>query len=308
MSRPWGLTDLEFLGVYGAGIVLTLIIPLVIWQLARRLPVRGVARELNPYEVGYLAGGPSRVAEVIIAEQVQSGSLRVNSAGRLSKPKRQSKARRESKAGRLTGAKSLPETVGWVALTRMPDERSAGDIRSRLSSDPGMAEIDRDLHADKMLVSSSWMGTLRRVAVALPPALLITGILRAIYMAGYHGLGAAMIGLMFAGIMIDIGMLGVVFLAEPPLTSLGSARLKRLRQARANAPSPVLPDSTVAAPAGEAVLVGVALDGYSAIPDEDIRKALVAGTWPRSSGSGFRDSSDGCGVGHGCGHGCGGNL
>lgn len=210
MSRPWGLTDLEFLGVYGAGILLTLIIPLVIWQLVRRLPVRAVARELTPYEVGYLAGGPDRVAEVIIAEQVESGALRVNSAGLVSKSKRQSKTRRKSKVGEPTETKPRPEPQGWIALPTVPYGTTAGDLRSRLSSDPAGAEIGRGLRADKMFVSSTWMSAQRRVAFALPLALLITGILRAIYMAGYHGLGAAMIALMFVGIVIDTGMLGTV--------------------------------------------------------------------------------------------------
>jgi uncharacterized protein (TIGR04222 family) len=254
-----------------------------------------VARELNPYEVGYLAGGPSRVAEVIIAEQLTSGALRVNSAGLLSKVGKRSKAGRRSKAAQPAKTRPLSGTLGRIALIEMPDELPANRMCSRLSSDPGITEIARDLRADKMFVSSSWMGALRVATLALPPVLLITGILRATEMAGYNGLVGAMITLMCVGIMIDLPLL-VIVPQEPPLSSLGSTRLRHLRQVRESAPSPVVP---------EAMLLGVALDGFRAIPDEDIRKALLPESRARCSGTDSRGPA-GCAMGHGCGsHGCG---
>lgn len=85
MGQPWGLSGPQFLGVYAAGIGLTIVIPLIIRQVIRGLPGRRIRCELDPYEVGYLVGGPRRAAEVVIAEGVDCGALRVDSSGRVTR-------------------------------------------------------------------------------------------------------------------------------------------------------------------------------------------------------------------------------
>src|SRR5262249_61996577 len=85
MGQPWGLSGPQSLGVYAAGIGLTIVIPLIIRQVIRGLPGRRIRCELDPYEVGYLVGGPRRAAEVVIAEGVDCGALRVDSSGRVAR-------------------------------------------------------------------------------------------------------------------------------------------------------------------------------------------------------------------------------
>ena len=84
MGQPWGLSGPQFLGIYAAAIVAVIIIVLLFRRAMRRVPGASPARELSPYEVGYLSGGPRRAAEVIIAELAGTGALRVDSRGRLS--------------------------------------------------------------------------------------------------------------------------------------------------------------------------------------------------------------------------------
>ena len=85
MGQPWGLSGPQVLGLYAAGIGLTIVIPFIIRQVIRGLPGRRTRRELDPYEVGYLVGGPRRAAEVVIAEGVDCGALRVDSTGKVTK-------------------------------------------------------------------------------------------------------------------------------------------------------------------------------------------------------------------------------
>ena len=82
MGQPWGLSGPEFIGVYIAGLAAVICIPMVFRQVIRGAPSRP-ARDLDPYEVAYLAGGPSRVAQLVVTEQIGCGALRVDSSGRV---------------------------------------------------------------------------------------------------------------------------------------------------------------------------------------------------------------------------------
>jgi uncharacterized protein (TIGR04222 family) len=72
-GQPWGLTGPQFLGLYAAGIGLTVAIPVVVRHAIRYMPGRKPSRELDLVELGCLAGGPRRAAEVVIADMVASG-------------------------------------------------------------------------------------------------------------------------------------------------------------------------------------------------------------------------------------------
>jgi uncharacterized protein (TIGR04222 family) len=286
MSQPWGLSGPQFLGVYAAGIGLTTVIPLIFRQVIRRVPDCEIVRQLDPYEVGYLAGGRRRVAQMIVAEQVDSGALRVDSAGKLSE------ADRFARTGPYAGSLDRIEPAG------MPDGLRASAICGKIESDPAIAEICRGLRADKFIISSERMTALRLVTAVLMLALLITGILRLIEGASNH----RPVGLLFMLILLSF-FVGIFLLAhtlQPPSSTAGSAYLKRLRETRGSSPSLVAPGAAVAALAGEAVLLGVALEGFGGVQDEATRAALLAGM-PSSSGGG----GGGCGGG-GCGGGCGG--
>jgi len=84
MSQPWGLTGPQFLVIYGVGTAVVMVVPIVLRLLVRFVSSGGADRQLDPYEVGYLAGGPTRAAQVVIADFVASGAVRVDSSGRVS--------------------------------------------------------------------------------------------------------------------------------------------------------------------------------------------------------------------------------
>src|SRR6516164_9430806 len=88
MNQPWGLSGPQFLWIYGAGLAAFAAAPWLLVQLGRTFGIvspRAVpAPVLDAYEVGYLAGGAQRAAEVVIGELTASGALGVDSAGQIS--------------------------------------------------------------------------------------------------------------------------------------------------------------------------------------------------------------------------------
>ena len=111
--------------------------------------------------------------------------------------------------------------------------------------------------------------------------------------------------LILLSVFADIALLAFILMLPPPSTA-GAAYLRRLRETRESSRSLVAPGAAVAMLAGEAVLLGVALEGFGGVQDEATRAALLAGI-PSSSGGGGGGGgcSGGCGGG-GCGGGCGG--
>jgi uncharacterized protein (TIGR04222 family) len=291
MSQPWGLSGPQFLGVYAAGIGLTVAIPLIFRQVIRRVPGREMTRQLDPYEVGYLVGGPRRVAEMIVAGQVDSGALRVDSAGKLSETDRSAR----------TGP--YADSLDRITPAGMPDGLRTSAIREKLKSDPAIAGICRGLRADEFIVSSGRITVLRLVTAVPMVALLITGILRMIEGASNHRPVGFLFMLILLSLFADIALIALILLV-PPSSTAGAAYLKRLRETRESSRSLVAPGAAVTMLAGEAVLLGVALEGFGGVQDEATRAALLAGI-PSSSGGGGGGCGGGCGGG-GCGGGCGG--
>lgn len=291
MSEPWGLSGPQFLGVYAVGIGLTVVIPLIFRQVIRRVPDLETMRQLDPYEVGYLAGGPRRVAEMIVAGQVDSGALRVDSTGKL------------SEADRFARTGPYADSLDRISLAGMADGLSTSAIREKLGSDPAIAGIGRSLRADKFIISTGRMTALRLVTGILIIALLITGILRIVEGASNHRPVGYLVMLMLLSLFVDILILGLI-LMRPPASTAGSAYLKRMRETRESSRSLVAPGAAVAMLAGEAVLLGVALQGFGGVTDEATRAALLAGIPSSSGGSGC--GGGGCGGGGCGGGGCGG--
>ena len=294
MSQPWGLSGPQFLSVYAAGIGLTVVIPLIFRQVIRRVPDHEMVRQLDPYEVGYLAGGPRRVAEMIVAGQVDSGALRVDSAGKL------------SEADRFARTGPYADSLDRITPAGMPDGLRTSAIREKLKSDPAIAGIGRGLRADEFIISSGRTAALRLVTAVPMMALLITGILRMIEGASNHRPVGFLFMLMLLSFFVDIVMIALILML-PPSSTAGSAYLKRLRETRESSRSLVAPGAAVAMLAGEAVLLGVALQGFGGMPDEATRAALLAGM-PSSSGGGGcgGGGGGGCGGGGCGGGGCGG--
>src|SRR5215831_10354094 len=84
MSQPWGLSGPQFLVIYGVGTAVAVVVPFLLRLLIRFASSADAGRQLDPCEVGYLAGGSARAAQVVIADFVGSGAVRVDSTGHVS--------------------------------------------------------------------------------------------------------------------------------------------------------------------------------------------------------------------------------
>ena len=70
MSQPWGLSGPQFLVIYGVGTAVVFAVPFLLRLLTRFASSADAERQLDPCEAGYLAGGPTRAAQVVIADFV----------------------------------------------------------------------------------------------------------------------------------------------------------------------------------------------------------------------------------------------
>ncbi len=222
------------------------------------------------------------------------GTLRVDSSG---------------KATRAYQAVATGPHAG--ALDRVTlDGVSTHALAAMLKSDPSIARIGPDLSADRLIISRGRMRALRLISAVLIVALLVTGILRMIEGSHNHrpigNLTVLFVLSIITGFLVLMSTVG-----RSTTTRKGAAYLRRLRKAHAAGLS--LPSSlafsgapvsalNAAAIGGGAVLLGIALSGFSAVPDEEMRRALLAGM-PSTSGGGSSCSGGG---GGGCGGGCGG--
>jgi uncharacterized protein (TIGR04222 family) len=282
MGQPWGLSGPEFLGVYGAGMAVMIVVPLLVRQLIRVSAGGGrqvlAGPELDAYQAGYLAGGAKRVAQVI-----------VNSEGRISVTDRV-----------LAGTSPAVATYG-VRLDGVPDGAQTDSVLKAVARDAGVASIGRGLRETGLAVTETRVRVLRLVTVALVVILLGTGIARFIEAAHNHRPAGTLTGLFMFSVVI--GLILIVSTWSPPVTTTAGARyLRELRPRTAVGAQPAF-----AAPVGEAALFGVALLGFAAISDGDVRAALQAGITESSSSSGGSSCSSGSSCGGGCGGGgCGG--
>lgn len=174
VGQPWDLSGPQFLGVYAAGFGITIIVPLVFWQVIRWAPGRWIPRELDPYEAGYLQGQEWRVAEVIVAELVDSDALRVDSTGKL----------REVDRTVRTGQHATSLDRAWPH--GMPDGLTTHDICGKLRSDSCVEGIKRGLRADGLIFTRRQIALLVLLTAVLVAALAATGILRMIEGVSNH--------------------------------------------------------------------------------------------------------------------------
>lgn len=120
MSQPWGLSGPEFLGFYALGMAVAVAVPGCIRMLITRVPSRGRDRTLDDDELGYLANGRGRAAEVFIIRLLESGAVRVPpgkaepAAEEIPRPQPQPWAR-------PAFTRSSVPRLSWSALTPWPE-------------------------------------------------------------------------------------------------------------------------------------------------------------------------------------------
>jgi uncharacterized protein (TIGR04222 family) len=190
MGQPWGLSGPQFLVVYAVGFGVVVLITAVVWQFMRGLPSRRPVRQLDHYEIAFLAGGKQRVAEVVIAELIDRGALRVDGRGRLYL----------ADPSALSGP--FVTSLGIIP----PDGVTTHTARNRVSGAPGIKQIAVRLRADGLIIPAGRLMAMRWLVAVLMLALLATGIARMIEGHANHrpinDLGAEFVGSILLGLWL----------------------------------------------------------------------------------------------------------
>lgn len=266
------------------------------WQMIKGLPSRRLVRKLSHYEIAYLAGGRTRVADTVIAEFVDRGALRIDSRGRLT----------EADASALVGP--FASSVGSIPL---PGMQTHG-VRDRVKRDPEMKTMAARLRGDGLVIGAWPIAVVRWLVAAMLAALLVTGVARLMEGRSNHRPVSDLEVMLVVSVFLGFWLLRTVFNASQT-TRHGRWYLRQQRKshvlstqlssvAAGGTPFPRHGGSTLAT----AAVLGVALWGFRAVPDEGIRRALMAGIPGSTTGSVCGGGS--CGGGSSCGGGGGGGC
>lgn len=259
MGRPWGLSGPEFLWLYSGLLLLPALVSFLWWHgQRRRYQSRDVSPPLSVYQQAWLAGGGTRAAETVIARLVQSGDLRVNSLGFLTKVAETSGDRLEKSA--LTAS----HNVHWA--------RAVDTLRGT----PATTDMGNGLVLNGLLMPPKATRQRLRVIRLLYVAMLALGVIRWI-----NGVSQG----------YPIGYLTIMLVVCAIALVVMSVQLKRSMARRT-----VLGDRALAEQRS-AVTVGgtagaddaaalVAVGGLSAYPDPEIRSALTTKRPPSDPGGG----------------------
>ncbi|TVZ03289.1 TIGR04222 domain-containing membrane protein [Trebonia kvetii] len=318
MSQPWGLSGPQFLVIYGVGTAVAVVVPFLLRLLIRFDSSADAGRQLDPHEVGYLAGGPARAAQVIITDFVTSGAVRVDTSGRVTAADRAAFDRQSALLSEgVTGAATL------FAELWLPAGVFVHQLQSKIAKLPAIAVIKARLRAEGLLVSRARTATVWIVSLTLWAALFVTGSLRLAEGAHNHRPIGNLQGLV---VLSAFACLFSLLANRSRLTNLttfrGAGLLRRLRSAERRTEKETARQSRrgtavfshglggngygFGAGIGSAALFGVALAGFAAVADEPTRSALLAGLPSSSGGSGCGGGGGGCGGGGCGGGGCGG--
>ena len=272
MSQPWGLSGPQFLVIYGVGTAVVLVVPFLLRLLIRFVSSADAGRQLDPCEVGYLAGGPTRAAQVVVTDFVASGAVRVDSSGRVTGADRAAiKARLRAEGLMVSSARAamvlIVSLALWAALFVTGGLRLAEGAHNHRPTG--------DLQGLVVLSVFACLFSLLAIGSRLTNSTTFRG----------------------------AGLLRRLRSAERDR----EREAARQGQRGAAVFSPGLPGGGFGFGAGmeSAALFGVALAGFAAVTDESTRSALLAGLPSSSGGSSCGGGGGGCGGG-GCGGGCGG--
>lgn len=314
MSQPWGLTGPQFLVIYGVGAAVAVAVPFLLRLLIRFGSGADAERQLDSREVGYLAGGPARAAQVVIADFAASGAVRVDSSGRVYGADRAAFDRQSAFFGEEVTGVSSPLWGLWL-----PAGIFVHQFQNKIERLPGMAAIRARLRAEGLVVSSVRAALVRIVSLTLWAALFVAGGLRLAEGAHNHRPISGLEGLVVLSAFACLFSLAAWSRVASLATFRGARLVRRLRSAERRSEkeaarqsrrgavvfSPGLAGSGFGLGAGidSAALFGVALAGFAAVTDESLRSALLAGLPSSSGGS---SCGGGCGGGGCGGGGCGG--
>lgn len=305
MEDTWGIPGPTFLALYGALIVFPVVVGLV-WTIVAKLGAKAPRAEVSGqqptmYEFAYLAGGPDRVVDTVIATLVDRGTLRVSSAKQL----------------QLTGPAPADPIEKIVAKGANPGyNATTRGIRDRVRLSGPMQALAKDLEARGLVVVDR-TPRIRRVVYFLYLGVLVLGVARLIAgIAGDHPVGF-LIPLLISAVFATVISRALKNKRPGPRpTSEGARALHKAKSAHGRERKRGIPNEP--GYAGGAVLGGaaaaVAFGGLAFYPDEELSAALIpppipgGGPGGGSSGGGGATCSGGssCSSGSSGGGGCGG--
>lgn len=285
VNHPWGLSGPEFLWLYGICLVLALA-----WAVHRRGGVRRPAlvepvRVPNEHALAYLAAGPNRVVETSLARLVDAGAARVSRSGVIV-PTRATVDDPFDRRVQSKISKNQPQGVG-PAISKAVALDEITELRDRLVR-------------QRLLLSPETERAARRAATIGFYPLLLIGLVRLV-----NGVAQD----------LPVGYLALFLVVTAGILVLLHNMHIRTRTVHGDA---VLTAATDDRSTGRVELAGigavVALGGFVAYPDEDVRDALLltantSGGAPVGGASSSCGSSSSASSGSSCGGGgssCGG--
>lgn len=306
VSQPWGLSGPQFLGVYAAAFVASLLVVAAVRSALRRGPARiptADASRADVYTLAVLNGGRDRVVDTAVQALVAGGQLRVSRDHKIA----------------VCGLAAPDEPVQQAVLAcveRLPlsDLRR---VRTAGRDTEPVVRVEQAAVDSGLLLGADRMRSAR--AAALIPAAVV-GVAVARLVNGVR-LGRP-VGFLVLALVAGVVVTVIAAAAVSRGTRAGERLVERARQAHATAPEGFGSYGSRGAFAAAGLLVpaevlGVAVLGVGGVLDPELRTALYGA--PSSSGGGSSgsggscgsgDSGGGCGGGGcgggGCGGGCGG--
>ncbi|GAA2781169.1 TIGR04222 domain-containing membrane protein [Crossiella cryophila] len=273
MTETWGLTGPQFLLLYGAGMLVSIVV--AVW--ARRSSRRGrhgppVGR-LSPDDIAYLAGGGAQVVLAAVARMLEHNMVRA------------------SRDGTLTVTRVLPQHPLDREIVAMLNRSHTGTTRLRWLRDKYknhklVGQVRNRLISLGLVVPQGSQRVGKVIGAATFGVLFMIGVAR-------HSAGNASgkpVGYLTLLLTVTVLLAGLaLWWPGARLTFTGAETLKKL--------SGRIRQRSTTTDQGDLVLVGsaaaflVAVGGVAAFPDEDVSQALAMPT--AGSGGWFSGSSGG---------------
>jgi len=297
MTASWGLTGPQFLGVY----LVTYLLALALMYGFRAVlthtetDAENPRPLLDPYETAYLAGGPGRTVSAAIANLALSDRLLVSRRGALTVP---------------ADVAQLDDVDAAVAAGVSTTRRRKTAMR-RLRKHPHIVAIGDRLRA-RGLVLDGASTTVLRACGLLPCAVWAVGLMRLITgIELHHKVILLTVFLVATGLSTLVLVRSFLADAAHRPSTAGQLALQGMKN-RYESGAGLTESATNTGrtdAARQAQVVGVALLGFVALTDDELRTSLIgsvgAGSGGGGCGSGGSCGGGGCGGG-GCGGGCGG--
>jgi uncharacterized protein (TIGR04222 family) len=311
VEHPWGIFGPVFLVMYCVGLVLAFGWALRVRYRVRRPAAPAPGQQLGVAELAFLAGGPRRVIEAAIARLVETGQIHA------------------ARNGELTAAStaSSDDRVQAEVLRQVGRSSTAESVEPNVSKSAAVVAIGDQLVEQRLLVAPAQAMSARRRALLWPCAVGAVGLLG--YVSGMNQGGPG--GFLLVLLLLTAWLVYQLYKRKIKARTVhGDRVLASIRKKDGNEPDRWLDPAVAVAGVGGAVALG----GLRAVPDDDVRLALMMsapGTMTASSldgslswwyadgdsyssiyrlSSGSRSDKSSSGSGSGCGGdssgGCGG--